>query len=134
MPLMEDEFVLAARRAVMFACPEAYRKVLNPEPKKATMLDVWVDGLCGREHRTYTIERSQANAYNSSVSGGQECWTREEKGPNGEPIIRRRNWIVCSGGGKMKLDAYVASFETYEEGVLFILYNLQADLIEVIRD
>lgn len=131
---MEDELVQAARRAVMFTCPEAYRKVLNPEPSKATMLDVFVDGLIGREQRTYTIERSPANGFNSSVSGGQECWTKEDRGHNGEPILRHRNWIVCSGGGKMKLDAYVASFKTYEEAVLFILHNLQADLIEVIRD
>jgi len=131
---MEDELVQAARRAVLWRCREDYEKVVRPEPVKATMLDAWVDGLFGREKRTYTIERSPANGFNSSVSGGQECWTKEDRGHNGEPILRHRNWIVCSGGGQMKLDAYVESFETYEEAVLFILHNLQADLVEVIRE
>lgn len=84
------------------------------------LIEFRFDGLIGKDqHRVYEVRRSPAGCYHSSVSGGQDQWTVESQGPNGEPLVRTREWLVSEHGG------YIGSFETLEHLAVMILHQLR---------
>jgi hypothetical protein len=93
------------------------------------LVEFWFDGMMGKnQHRVYEVRRSPARAYHSSVSGGQEQWTTELVGPNGEPIIKEREWLVSEHGG------YIGSFETLEQLAIMVLHQLRGRDVFVVSD
>lgn len=93
------------------------------------LIEFRFDGMMGKDqHRVYEVKRSPAGCYNSSVSGGQEQWTTEPKGLNGEPIVKYREWLVSEHGG------YIGSFETLEQLAVMILHQLRGRDVFVVSD
>lgn len=93
------------------------------------LIEFRFDGMMGGDrHRVYEVKRAPAGAYNSSVSGGQEQWTTEKEGRNGEPIIKTREWLVSEHGG------YIGSFETLDHLAVMILHQLRGRDVFVVSD
>lgn len=93
------------------------------------LIEFWFGGMSGKdEHRVYEVKRALAGCYRSSISGGQEQWTTESQGPNGEPIVKYREWLVSESGG------YIGSFETLEQLAVMILHQLGARNVFVVSD
>jgi len=84
------------------------------------LIEFRFDGMMGKDqHRVYEVKRVPAGCYHSSVSGGQEQWTTEPTGRDGEPIIKTREWLVSEHGG------YIGSFRTLDELAVMILHQLR---------
>ena len=84
------------------------------------LIEFRFDGMMGKnQYRVYEVRRSPAGCYHSSVSGGQEQWTTEKEGRNGEPIVKTREWLVSEHGG------YIGSFRTLDELAVMILHQLR---------
>jgi len=93
------------------------------------LIEFWFDGMMGEnQNRVYEVRRSPAGCYHSSMSGGQEQWTRESKGLSGEPIVKTREWVVSERGG------YIGSFETLEQLAVMILHQLRGRDVFVVSD
>lgn len=93
------------------------------------LIEFRFDGMMGKDqHRVYEVRRSPAGCYQSSVSGGQEQWTTEPHGLNGEPIVKTREWLVSERGG------YIGSFETLDQLAIMILHQLRGRDVFVVSD
>lgn len=100
--------------------PVEWAEILRHEKAAEILIEFCFDGMLGKDqHRVYEVKRAPAWAYSSSVSGGQEHFTTEAAGPNGEPLERRREWLVTESGG------YIGSFETLEDLAVMILHQLR---------
>lgn len=117
----------------------AYLKKSRPDDWEAIMshqnapgqilVEFKFDGMTGKDqHRVYEVRRSHAGAYSSSVSGGQQHFTTESKGPNGEPIEYYREWVVSERGG------YIGSFRSLGELAVMILHQLRGQDLFVVSD
>lgn len=84
------------------------------------LIEFRFNGMMGKDqHRVYEVRRAPAGCYHSSVSGGQEQWTKNSYGLNGEPIVKIREWLVSEHGG------YIGSFKTLDELAIMILHQLR---------
>lgn len=93
------------------------------------LIEFKFDGMAGKEqHRVYEVRRSHAGAYFSRVSGGQEYFTTELHGSNGEPIEYYREWVVTERGG------YIGSFRSLVELAVMILHQLRGRDLFVVSD
>lgn len=93
------------------------------------LIEFRFDGMMGEnQHRVYEVRRSPAGCYHSSMSGGQEQWTTEKVGRNGEPIVKYREWVVSEHGG------YIGSFETLDKLAIMILHQLRGRDVFVVSD
>lgn len=117
----------------------AYLKKSRPDDWEAIMehqnaptqilIEFKFDGMTGKDqHRVYEVRRSHAGAYSSRVSGGQEHFTTELQGPNGEPIEYYREWVVSEHGG------YIGSFRSLQDLAVMILHQLRGRDLFVVSD
>lgn len=109
--------------------PEDFEAIVRHQNALTEVLiECWVDGLMGHDqHRVYEVKRSFAGCYNSRMSGGQEHWTKEPKGPDGEPIVRWREWVMLEKG-------YIASFMAMWEVAVFVLHQMRGKNVFVVSD
>jgi hypothetical protein len=96
---------------------------------KLILIEFTFDGAIGKgQHRLYEVRRSHAGAYSSRSSGGQENFTTESQGPEGEPIEYYREWVVSESGG------YIGSFRCLRDLVVMILHQLRGRDVFVCSD
>ena len=103
------------------------------EPEEFLLIETIGLSMSGQpDVRTYGLHRpSYKNGYRSRVSGGQECWTDQPWGLNGEPITEHRKWVLVSA------DGYIGSFPRWEGpyGVReFFVSFLRREITEVMGE
>lgn len=64
--------------------------------------------------------------YHSHSSGGQEHWTDQEQGPDGEEIDMYREWLLACD------DSYIGSFISFRHALVFIAGSLGRTIGEVV--
>jgi hypothetical protein len=126
---MNDEFE-ALTKWMKETRPEEWEAIVrHGNAITKLLIEFWFDGMAGKDqHRVYEVRRSPAGCYQSSISGGQEQWTTEPKGLNGEPIIKTREWVVSEDNG------YIGSFETLDQLAIMILHQLGGRRVFVVSD
>lgn len=79
----------------------------------------------GREPRTYDFKRvlKAKNGYYPRDSQGSLSYTTEDKGPNGEPIVRKIEWFL----------PYIGEFDNWAYVTEF-LQMMRADDVEYLME
>jgi hypothetical protein len=126
---MDDDFTVLEKHLKKAKPVEWEAIVRHGNAITQILIEFRFDGMMGKDqHRVYEVKRAPAGAYNSTMSGGQEQWTTEPMGLNGEPIVKKREWLASEHGG------YIGSFETLEHLAIMILHQLRGRDVFVVSD